>query len=535
MTRLSPFLLLAALPALLSAQESPTSSSCPCSLRGTVINSVTGAPVPGALVQSSAASQPATLTDSEGSFHFDGLPAGTLSVSATKPGFLAQNPFLRQSTPIVVGPEAPPAVIKITPGGVITGRVVDEQGEPLENFNIQLIRRAPSDGALYPHNFNAKAYTTNDLGVFRIPDLPAGSYFVLVSPSNMQTFQSSSAGAPLMYPAVYYPGVLDSSAGTGVKVTAGHESPANFTISSKPAIRLSGSVVGILPGALAELVLNGSSFAARSVQVDFDRRTGAFQTDWIPPGTYHLHAQSNDPSASETSARDVARRRASLTVVAESTVTGIRIVLFPDVVIPVQVRGLSQSRESNLMTIFASQKGLGAGGQAAPRRNPKNPNEFLPDGYEFSFAPGTYRLNVTSYMNEDYYVESASLGSTNLLAQDFIIDSSSTGSTVDIVLRKGAATLSGTVPAMDASRGAFICLFPPASSGRPFFEVAGQNGAFKFDHLAPGSYRAAAVDGFIDPDPANQDLLKWLFSAAKEFSLAPEQSLSLALEITKAD
>src|SRR5262249_57530973 len=125
MTRLFSFLLLAALPAFVVAQELPVSFSCPCSLRGTIINSVTGAPVPGALVQSSAASQPATLTDSEGSFHFDGLPAGTLSVSATKPGFLAQNPFLRQSTPIVVGPEAPPAVIKITPGAVITRRALD--------------------------------------------------------------------------------------------------------------------------------------------------------------------------------------------------------------------------------------------------------------------------------------------------------------------------------------------------------------------------------------------------------------------------
>src|SRR5215467_2425028 len=142
MTRLAPFLLLA-------AQESPPSSSCPCTLRGTVINSVTGAPVPGALVQSSSPSQPANLTDSEGNFHFEGLPAGVLSVSATKPGFLAQNPFLRQSTSVAVGPDAPPPTIKITPGGVITGRVVDEQGEPLENFNVHLIRRSPSSGELF--------------------------------------------------------------------------------------------------------------------------------------------------------------------------------------------------------------------------------------------------------------------------------------------------------------------------------------------------------------------------------------------------
>src|SRR5262249_51952535 len=161
----------------------------------------------------------------------DGLPSGALTISATKPGFLPQNPFLRQSTSVAVGPDAPPAIIKITPGGVITGRIVDEQGEPLEYLNVHLIRRAPSNGDLFLYNFNGKAYATNDLGIFRIPDLPAGSYFLLVSPSDVTSFHSSSDNAPLIYPALYYPGVSDPSAATALKITAGHETQANITLS----------------------------------------------------------------------------------------------------------------------------------------------------------------------------------------------------------------------------------------------------------------------------------------------------------------
>jgi Carboxypeptidase regulatory-like domain len=151
MTRLIliPLLLLAVFSSLGRAQES-TASSCPCTLRGTVVDSVSGAPVRGALVTSSLGSPNATLTDAEGSFHFDGLPRGTVSLSAIKRGFLPPQPFLIHYTNFQVAPGAPPAVIKLTPSAVITGRFVDDRGDPMENFRIELLRRAPGEGKRRP-------------------------------------------------------------------------------------------------------------------------------------------------------------------------------------------------------------------------------------------------------------------------------------------------------------------------------------------------------------------------------------------------
>jgi hypothetical protein len=48
------------------AQSSASSSSCPCTLQGSVVDSISGQPVPHALVRLSAPSPRATLTDSEG-------------------------------------------------------------------------------------------------------------------------------------------------------------------------------------------------------------------------------------------------------------------------------------------------------------------------------------------------------------------------------------------------------------------------------------------------------------------------------------
>lgn len=70
------FFLLTVLPSILSAQA----LFLALVLSGErFLIPVTGAPIRGALVQFSAGSPNATLTDSEGSFHFDNLPLGAIS------------------------------------------------------------------------------------------------------------------------------------------------------------------------------------------------------------------------------------------------------------------------------------------------------------------------------------------------------------------------------------------------------------------------------------------------------------------------
>src|ERR1700739_2396349 len=56
---------------------------------GTVINNVTGEPIRKALVQMDnlPGSPPTTLTNSEGRFQFDHVPAADVSLVARKPGF----------------------------------------------------------------------------------------------------------------------------------------------------------------------------------------------------------------------------------------------------------------------------------------------------------------------------------------------------------------------------------------------------------------------------------------------------------------
>ena len=56
---------------------------------GSVVNYATGEPIPRALVQLMGPLQRSDLTDSQGSFRFDGVPEGRAMFMARKPGFFS--------------------------------------------------------------------------------------------------------------------------------------------------------------------------------------------------------------------------------------------------------------------------------------------------------------------------------------------------------------------------------------------------------------------------------------------------------------
>jgi len=518
-------LLFGVLPRASFAQDTAV-GSCPCTLKGLVLNSVTGAPVRNALVESSAGSPDSTLTDSDGAFHFDNLSAGSASIAVIKPGFLPATPFLTPSPSFRIAPDAPPAVIKLVPAGVVRGHIADDRGLPLENFSAQLLRRVPSSAE--PTRQSSFTIITNDLGDFRIPDLPAGSYYLLVAPQGTRPYLSSENEIPSGYPRVYYTGVLDLSAATPIKVSAGRESLANLTLTPRPFVRLSGKVSGYPSGASVEVGFDPTNELGDESSVKFDPRTGAFQTDWIPAGTYTIFAAANEADSTAAQRGPLA---AHLSVSANSDMSGLNLVLARGMHLPVNVEGLARKEDLLQISVQLSSKDTPAIQTAEPVTKDSDPNLLSADMYFLSVPQGTYHLDVSSAAAGPYYVESANFGSTDLLASDLVVDSSASAHSIEIVLRRGAATLSGTVNIKDSASGAVVCLFPVKSNAKPLFQNAGGNGSFHFENLPPGEYRVAAVDSFLDVDFANPASLKKISSAGSEVALSPSQALALNLDL----
>ena len=90
-----------------------------------------------------------TTTDDEGRFVLGGVPAGSYSVFASKPGTFAETAFGQSS------PDAPARLISIKAGdavqieigllrgAIVSGRIFDQTGEPLA---LAVVSLAPTEG-----------------------------------------------------------------------------------------------------------------------------------------------------------------------------------------------------------------------------------------------------------------------------------------------------------------------------------------------------------------------------------------------------
>ena len=539
--RLIPTILLAAqffFSAESTPAQSPTSSSCPCTLRGSVVDSVSGQPVPHALVKLSAASPRAALTDSDGKFQFEGLYAGSVTLEAEKPGFLGKEGLCFGSCGIVssfeLGPGTPPAIMKLLSEAVISGQVSDENGEPLEGRKVSVFFRVPQDKDLFEDQNQHHSAVTDDEGKFRIAGLHPGSYFLRVSNTGGPSLSSFSKSAPIGYAPVFYPGVNDMSSAVPLKLLSGKTVQANFSLKREPYVQLSGTVPGLNPANPISIFLVNSSITLPNSGISFDPATSSFQTKWIPPGAYTLTARSEGPGGISI---------ASLHVNASSSHSGLRLVLHPTAEVPVVIRGLPDATSENLQPVplapelvCHSDWGSSLSGYTSLREaNPENAPSSGDRHMLFTGAvPGTCELDFIATSGSSFYAESATWGSTDMLRSDFVLDSSGSIPPIEIVVRDDGAVLTGVVYSRDFLSTVEVVLLSE-NRKRPRMVSVMDGGRFEIHGLAPGVYRVFAVDRAAAVEYTDPAFLAKISSKIQEISLSPKQSASINLELATVE
>ena len=168
-----------------AAQTYPSSSgkSDNFTLSGSVVNSVTGEPIGHALVRVGGNTQRTAFSDGEGHFQFEGMPAGMFSVTAQKPGYFSEQELgrgLGLNAPVTLGPSADSVVVKLSPHSVISGRVVDATGQPIEHVPVRLTAKALREGRKH---WEARGQQqTDEDGRYRFGDLMPGTYYIAAGP-----------------------------------------------------------------------------------------------------------------------------------------------------------------------------------------------------------------------------------------------------------------------------------------------------------------------------------------------------------------
>lgn len=237
----------------------------------------------------------AVLTDGSGRYEISELPAGRYTISFSRVSYVRASYGQRRP----LGPGAPVDVasgrtmtladVALQRGGVITGRIVDEFGDPMAGVQVAPMRYSFTNGQRRMLQTGPTGFT-NDQGEYRIHGLTPGRYYLS---ANFRNYNDST-GDRSAYVPTYYPGSSNVADAQRLTIAAGQTlASVNLTLVPTVASRVSGAAFDSrgrpFDGAYVTLIdrSGGTTFGARGGAV---RPDGTFFVGGVTPGDYTLRA-----------------------------------------------------------------------------------------------------------------------------------------------------------------------------------------------------------------------------------------------------
>ena len=559
--------------ALAAPQQTPAPSGTGV-IAGTLTSADLGRPVRRAQVKIVSASPRlvrTVTTDANGAYVFTNVPAGEYTLSASRPGYLetvfgARRPGAGVAgTPIRLGAgeKRDQLALRLPRGGVISGVITDEFGDPALGVPVRAMRFTFTNGerTAYP----AGNVVTNDLGEYRIAGLLPGDYAVSAVPRDIvaaaaveaeslrnRIGQVAAAGGTSNYNLtpdlgkppdatgyvpVYFGGTASPSAATSVRLgLSGHAGAVDIQLQVMKTAVISGVVTN--PDgtpASANIQLIDPSMPIANLGVWFRNATpgGKFSFPGLVPGSYVINARAG----SSESAGGQLTAIVSVPVEAGGSA---------EVTVPLQ-RGVSVSggvaldaagggavdlrrlRVSLLRVVTTSDW------ETEPRHATLDAEgRFVVRGV----APGRYRVTVSGLPN-GWMLASAVFGGKDAADHHLVVEAreSIAGGEVKVMPRSGeiagALTNASGEPVADRS----LVLFPAdralwlPESWRIHVAQPAADGRYAIRGLPPGEYRLAAVDA-PEPGQANDPaFLSQLASTATAITLGPGERRTQDLRV----
>jgi protocatechuate 3,4-dioxygenase beta subunit len=502
----------------LAAQPVPGTGS----IEGRVVNSLTGASVRKASVNLNGSQVGLSAdTDAEGRFQFTALPPGSYQLSANRAGFLNR----RARRPVALGQDdhVTDAEIRLPPQAVISGHVVDEDGDPLADVSVRLFKQVYRNGRKQWDQFTGRG--TDDTGQYRIPNLPPGRY--LVEAESAQHQYGDYRGAAMADAPSFYPNARSQQTASPVDVGTGTElSGIDIHVSKTPVFHVRGKVIGSLTDLRTgiHIVLipaagatgPGGLTTASAPDYTFDAA--------VLSGQYDILADVISGTGQELYAAG------SVTVT--GSVTGVVLTISP----PLQVTGAIAIAESDAKVNFAHMavalgRRLSAYGQVQTFQAWPDASGKLV--FPKALPPGRYWIDVNS-PPDGCFIEKMRLGGEEFTAHEFEIQSATQ---IEIVLGSTAGTITGAVS--DGQGKPFpystVTLVPEDAKSQPDSYNVDNNGNFKFSGLRPGAYKLFAweeVDEGLWQDP---EFRKKYDARAAEITIGPSENKNLQLQVIAAE
>jgi len=239
--------------------SSPTSQPAASVSRiaGTVVNAVSGNPLAQVRVSIQEARNPQnkqwTITTEDGRFEFRPPAPGKYAMQGAKRGFITAGYEQHEqfSTAIVtgVGLDTEHLVLRLAPVATVSGKVLNEAGEPEQGAIVSLYITDRSSGVDRIQKIQEQS--TDDQGTYEFWPLNAGTYFLAAKASpwyalhphsfgqnRVNTPSASNPSLDVAYPLTYYNDVTEPDEALPIPIRGGDHLEADFHLNPAPALHL---------------------------------------------------------------------------------------------------------------------------------------------------------------------------------------------------------------------------------------------------------------------------------------------------------
>jgi protocatechuate 3,4-dioxygenase beta subunit len=510
-------------------------------IRGHVLDASNGRPLRKVMIRAFAPElreNRLAISDNNGAYEIKNLPAGRYQLTASKGSFVGlqygqTRPF-EQGKPLEVHDAQllDKVDFSLPHGGIVTGRVVDEAGEPTSNVQVAMQRYQYINGRRQLSIVNIAQ--TNDIGEYRVFGIPPGQYFISATLRLGGGINETPPDDRSGYAPTYYPGTANVTEAQRVSLGIGQQlNDINIALSPTRMARISGTAVdsqGKPISGLLMLVQSSSGFLSTiGGQI---RPDGSFTIANVTPGDYTLRAMINSgPIAGPTN--EVAQ--AEVTVAGED-INDVRLVGIKPSSVTGRVIPPAQANNANLGQLqllttakIPSPLANGGGGRV---------ND---DGtFELMVPPGSVyvRMNTTGNF-ANTRIKAVRSNGVDVTDTGIDVKPNENMSGLEVELTTQLSSLSGVVSDArgKAVKDYSVVIFPrdkerwgPGSRymnfGRP-----DQDGKYKALNLPPGDYYAIALDYVEQGANTDPEFLDRIKDRATEFSMTDGETKGLDLKL----
>ncbi|HWB86923.1 MAG TPA: carboxypeptidase-like regulatory domain-containing protein [Bryobacteraceae bacterium] len=490
--------------AIAMTQNELPGSDTGSTVTGRVVDAESGTPIAGVRVVSGRIE---AITGSDGSYRLVGLPAGRVKLAVPTNYLYPKDPLGSRVVNLASDETKTDIELRIRRPGSLTGRLLDENAEPLPGIRVSLIGLREEIGSEPPFDNESLKYVvwksavTDEKGAYRFESVLAGLTYWLQATPDIEYPTAQAGIEPARRPGTlhltYYPDAPNIGSALPVILHSGEQrGGADLHLRRSPSFCAEITLVGPSgPAAMDFAVQDGEQVIRRNTQTGHPRPTGRSGPNGrmnvceLYEGTFEITAWQASGSA------DLPVYIGTLPVtIRDQDVVGLRLIATPPLLVRGEVEWETPPPEEHRLSVVIGPR---------PKSAPTVVRSSVPGQFTFRALPGVrYSVRVLSGISNPIYVRDITYGNESVQFGAFMPDGQNT---LHIVLGDDSGAISGTVKDRDGKprADAWVSVIPDSISNLAqalraiVSEPCDDNGVFSMKGFAPGKYHLVVTPARI--------------------------------------